>query len=309
MSSYYDYDSGAIVGAIIAGFFIVLLIALIPYVLSSIFLMKIFEKAGVEGKWRAWVPIYNVMIFFKLGDLSPWLVLYGIGAAFVLGILSLIPILGILFAIVSWVPSVALAVLSVLAAWRVGLKLQKDAVWVVLYIFLAIVWEGILAFDKSRWNANIPGAPWAAQKFLVDTTVWAGIPSQPKNPPAAAAYGAAPGYGAAPQGYAPPAQPGYAPPAQPGYAPPAQPGYGQPAQPAYPQTAQPGYPAAAPAAPPVPPAEPPAPATPPAPPTTPPTAPPTEPPAAPPAPEQPTTDTKDSDEPPAPPANPNPSAS
>ena len=45
------------------------------YILSSIFLMKIFEKAGVQGKWRAWVPIYNYMVFSKLGDLSPWLIL------------------------------------------------------------------------------------------------------------------------------------------------------------------------------------------------------------------------------------------
>ena len=29
----------------------------IMYVVSSIFMMKIFEKAGVEGKWRAWVPV------------------------------------------------------------------------------------------------------------------------------------------------------------------------------------------------------------------------------------------------------------
>ncbi len=312
-SYYYDDYSGAWAAAIIGTFFVLLLISIIPYVLSSIFLMKIFEKAGVQGKWRAWVPIYNTMVLFKLGDLSPWLILYGIGAAIALSILSLIPILGLLFAIISWVPAVALAVLSVLAAWRVGLKLQKDAVWVVLFIFLALVWEGILAFDKSRWNPNVPGAPWAGQKFLADDTVWAGIPVQPKNPPATA-YGAAPGYGA-PQGYGQPAQPGYG---QPGYGQPAQPGYGQPAQPGYPQQpaqpgygqpAQPGYPQqpAAPAvpptgapttppAPPAPPAAPPAsaPSTPPAP-NTPPAAPSTPPPATPPAP--PTT-------PPAPPAAP-----
>lgn len=304
--SYYDDYSGAVAAAIIGSIFVLLLISIIPYVLSSIFLMKIFEKAGVQGKWRAWIPLYNTMVLYKLGDLSPWLILYGIGASVLLGILSLIPILGLLFAIISWVPAVALAVLSVMAAWRVGLKLQKDAVWVVLFIFLALVWEGILAFDKSRWNANVPGAPWAGQRFLADDTVWAGIPVQPKNPPASAAYGAAPGYGAAPQGYAPPAQPGYGQPAQPGYPQqPAQPGYGQPAQPGYPQQpAQPGYPQQ-PGAPVTPPAAPPAgaPATPPAPPapSTPPAAPST-PPAAPSAP--PEAPTNPPTNPPAPPAAP-----
>ena len=67
---------------------------------------------------------------------------------------------------------------TLLAAWRVGLKLQKEAVWLILYFFLSIVWLGILAFDKSRWNTAIPPAPWAGNSFLADRTVWAGIPSQ-----------------------------------------------------------------------------------------------------------------------------------
>ncbi|PJI52401.1 hypothetical protein CTI14_42855, partial [Methylobacterium radiotolerans] len=105
--------------------------------------------------------VYNSMIFFKLGDLSPWLVLYGIAGA---ALLSWIGI-GFLF-------SLALGVLSVIAAWRVGLKLQKDAVWVVLYVFLSIVWLGINAFDKSRWNPNIQPASWAGNAFLGDRTVY-----------------------------------------------------------------------------------------------------------------------------------------
>ena len=52
---------------------------IIGYVIASFFLMKIFEKAGVQGKWRAWVPVYNGLIFAKLGDLSPWAMLIAIG--------------------------------------------------------------------------------------------------------------------------------------------------------------------------------------------------------------------------------------
>ena len=121
------------------------------YILSSIFLMKIFEKAGVQGKWRAWVPIYNYMVFSKLGDLNPWLILIAIGASI---LLSWIPVIG-------WVVGLLPLVVTLLAAWRVGLKLQKEAVWLILYFFLSIVWLGILAFDKSRWNTAIPPAPWA----------------------------------------------------------------------------------------------------------------------------------------------------
>lgn len=253
MDSYgYDAVGAAIFGIIML---IVFIFAIAGYVLTSLFLMKIFEKAGVEGKWRAWVPVYNAMIFLKLGDLSPWLILYAVGGTIVL----------------SWIPplasilSIAASALMVLAAYRVGQKLQKEGAWVVLYIFLSIVWLGINAFDKSRWNKQIPPAPWAANAFFGDRTDWVAVPAQSSGhvPPV---YGAAPqGYGSA-SGYQPPAAPGYQPPAAPGYQPPA-PGYQHPgAAPAVPPVAPPpAAPNQSPAAP-TPPAQPPtAPPVPPAP--------------------------------------------
>jgi hypothetical protein len=187
-------------------------------------------------------------------------------------VLSWIPILNIFAGLLS----LGGTVVMVLAAYRVGQKLQKEGAWVVLYIFLSIVWLGIMAFDKSRWNTQIAPAPWAGNGFFGDRTVWDGIPVQPS---AAPAPGAAPGYGA-PQGYQ---QPDGYPQAAPGYQPPA-PGYQQPQQPGYQPPAAPQTPPAAPGAPTPPPA---APAAPPAAPTTPPTTPP---PAAPPAPPAPPTD-------------------
>ena len=241
----YDYPDGAAL-ALWAGLAIFWFIFAIGfYILSSIFLMKIFEKAGVQGKWRAWVPIYNYMVFSKLGDLSPWLILIAIGASI---LLSWIPVIGPII-------SIAAFVVTLLAAWRVGLKLQKEPVWLILYFFLSIVWLGILGFDRSRWNTAIPAAPWAGNGFLSDRTVWAGIPSQVP----AGGYPAAPVTQPAPGAYPPPA--GYEPPA--GYTPP-------------PAAAAP--PAAAPQPPTTPPA---APEPPTAPPTTPPTTPPTSPPAPP----------------------------
>lgn len=225
-----------------------LILSLGIYVIGSIFFMKIFDKAGVQGKWRAWVPIYNLMVFAKLGDLSPWLVLIGIGAGLVL---SWIPVIGPLFGIATFV-------VLVLAAWRVGLKLQKGAGWVVLYAagaltggITTLIWLGINAFDQSRWNPAIAPAPWGGNGFMGDRTVWDGIPSQPSAAPAAPGYGAP--YGQ-PQGYGQPQAPGYGQPAQPGYGAPAAPGAPVPPP-------APGY--GAPAAPPAPPAPP----VPPAPPT------------------------------------------
>ena len=243
----YDYPDGAALAlwAGLAVFWFIFAIGF--YILSSIFLMKIFEKAGVQGKWRAWVPIYNYMVFSKLGDLSPWLILIAIGASV---LLSWIPVIGPII-------SIAAFVVTLLAAWRVGLKLQKEPVWLILYFFLSIVWLGILGFDKSRWNTAIPAAPWAGNGFLADRTVWAGIPSQTP----AGGYPANPATQVAPGAYPPPA--GYQPPAPPaGYEPPA--GYTPPPAAAAPPAAAPQPPTTPPAAP--------------EPPTAPPTAPPTTPP-------------------------------
>ena len=80
MDNYYDGAGLALFGVL---FFILTIFAIATYVLGSWFMMKVFDKAGVQGRWRAWVPVYNLTVFSKLGDLSPWLVLYGIGVSFV----------------------------------------------------------------------------------------------------------------------------------------------------------------------------------------------------------------------------------
>jgi hypothetical protein len=233
-------------------FFLILAIA--GYVLTSWFLMKIFEKAGVQGKWRAWVPVYNTLIFVKLGDLNPWWLLILWGASAVLG---WIPVIGPLIGLAAFL-------YMMLAAWRVGLKLQKEAVWLILFFFLSIVWLGINAFDKSRWNTAIPAAPWAGN-FLADKTTWSGIPAQVPagGYPANAATDPA-GYAAPPAGYQPPA--GYTPPPAPPAAPAAPAAPATPPPAAGPATPPPaGPPAAAPPAPPAstePPASPDAPAAP-----------------------------------------------
>lgn len=147
------------------GFFFFLMVAL--YVVTSYFTMKMFQKAGVQGNWRAWVPIYNTMIFFKLGDLSPWLVLYAMAGVVALSWIGI----GFIF-------SILLTVASALASYRVGLKLQKEPIWILLYVLVPVVWFGILGLDKSRWNPWIAPASWATNGFLADRTVWEGVPIQ-----------------------------------------------------------------------------------------------------------------------------------
>ncbi|MEH3088196.1 MAG: large exoprotein [Microbacterium arborescens] len=213
MPDYYD-GGGAGLGAFLAFFLlllpIILIVSLAGYIISSFFYMKIFEKAGVQGKWRAWVPVYRELVFAKLGDLSPWVML---GAFVAAAVLTNIPAIG---PILGYVLLVALA----LASWRVGLKLGKDWPLVLLYIIPGIgglIWLGIAAFSNAPWNPRVQPSPWRTS-FLRDTTVWQGIPVQPDGGAAPAPGGyAAPNAGsvpppagspyAAPGAYPPPATP------------------------------------------------------------------------------------------------------
>ncbi|MGA7149754.1 MAG: large exoprotein, partial [Microbacterium sp.] len=181
---YDDYGNGALFALYLVLIPLLFLFAIAGYVIGSFFLMKIFEKAGVQGKWRAWVPVYNLMIFAKLGDLSPWVMLAAVVASAVLG---QIPGIGFVFSLV-------LVAAMVLAGWRVGLKLGKD--WPLLLLWLipgigGLIWLGILAFSHTPWNPHIPRAAWA-DSFLKDTVVWDGVPVQPGAPVGPAAAGAAP---------------------------------------------------------------------------------------------------------------------
>ena len=80
----YGYDYGFGLAALFVLLPLFLLFIVVFYVIGSWFLMKVFEKAGVQGRWRAWVPVYNSMVTAKLGDLSPWVML---GAMLVSGFL------------------------------------------------------------------------------------------------------------------------------------------------------------------------------------------------------------------------------
>ncbi|WP_285135825.1 large exoprotein [Microbacterium sp. lyk4-40-TSB-66] len=212
--SSYTYDDGS--GFAALAFLIVLLPLLLisifaGYIISSFFLMKIFEKAGVQGKWRAWVPIYNTLVAAKLGDVSPWAYLIVVVGA---SVLSNIPVIGFVFGLVA-------VAASVVVAWRIGLKFGKD--WPLLLLWLipgigTLIWLGILAFGSARWNPAIAPAPWA-NTVAADKTVWDGIPVQPSQSVSGTGgpgYGGpgygGPGYGGPATGSTPPPAPGTTPP-------------------------------------------------------------------------------------------------
>jgi hypothetical protein len=123
------------------GFFalIYLLIIVALYVVNSYFMMRLFKKAHVEA-WKAWVPVVNIWKFLELGGYQGALSLLIIGA--------LIPLLGL-------VATVILVVFECMAAYQIGLKLRKESVWVVLYVFASTIWLGIVGLDRSVWDDSL----------------------------------------------------------------------------------------------------------------------------------------------------------
>jgi hypothetical protein len=201
MIDYYPYyNTGAIFGLLVIWFVFVVVL----YVLTAIFLRKLFEKAGVANPNVAWIPVYNILVFAKLGDVNPLAYLAAVGAA---AVLSWIPVLG-------WIIALAPAAAFIMAAYRVNLKLQKDPVpFTIFAALLSLIWVAVVAFGSGVWNtaskplagvAPVPPPPWQTVAFFMDTTTWGGVPFQ--------------GYAAVPK--APPAAPPAMPPAAPPTAPP-----------------------------------------------------------------------------------------
>lgn len=115
------------VGALIAMF----VFGIAAYALGAWSLGTVFKKAGVEP-WKAWVPIYNSIVLFKMGDQNPlWL------------ITLLVPFVNI----------VAI-VFMMIAVHNVNLKFGRGTGSTVLYFFLPFVWSLIVGLGPDRWRAQ-----------------------------------------------------------------------------------------------------------------------------------------------------------
>lgn len=170
-------STGGMFAAYLLMMAMVLLVGVVVYAISAFYLSKVFDKAGVDGRWRAWVPVYNTMIMFKLADLSPWLVLYLVGAGLVLSVIGIGFLISLVFFAVSFV-----------VAHRIGQKLGAEPAMVALWI-IPLVWFIVMGSSRNQWTEAIAPAPWAGNSVLEDRTRWEGVPTpnpRVETPPAAA---------------------------------------------------------------------------------------------------------------------------
>lgn len=119
-------DIGFMIGVILGIFGLSFVI--FSYAIVAFLLGRLFKKAGLR-QWPAWVPLYNNWKLLELGG-QP-----GFWAP-----LALIPYVGFVTLIFTYI-----------AAYHIGLKLGKSKWFVGVAIFLPLIWLIWLAFDDSQW--------------------------------------------------------------------------------------------------------------------------------------------------------------
>lgn len=116
---------------------------LLYHLVVAFFLMKIAQRLKMDNAWLAWIPFVNLVLVFKMGNMSPWLTLI------VLGFFVPIPGINVLIA---GVCSIALIVVLIVAFIKIAEKLRKPAWMGVLSVLFApinLIFMGILAYGKE----------------------------------------------------------------------------------------------------------------------------------------------------------------
>lgn len=135
----YDYvpvepmiDAGPMVAAAMGMVIIASIVTLAVAILMIVAQWRIFTKAGEKG-WKCLIPIYNMVVLFKIIGLSPWLLL--------IYLLAWIPVVG----------SIAVVILSIISMVKLGQAFGKSAGFIVGLIFLGPIFLLILGFGKAEY--------------------------------------------------------------------------------------------------------------------------------------------------------------
>lgn len=127
-----DVATSAAFGALGAFFGVIMVFALVVGVLQIIAMWKLYTKAGEKG-WKSIIPIYNLVIMYKISGVSPWLLLIFLA--------SFIPFIG----------TIAVIVLNIYQTHQFSKSFGKDAGYTVGLIFLPVIFYMILAFGNAEY--------------------------------------------------------------------------------------------------------------------------------------------------------------
>ncbi len=143
--NYYDYSStpyasssidsaaaAGILGALGAFLGVILILTVAIYVLQIIAYWKLFTKAGEAG-WKSLIPIYNLVVVYKISGVSPWFLLIFLAAW--------IPVVG----------AIAVFVLNIYQTHQFSKSFGKDIGYTIGLIFVPTIFYMILAFGSAEY--------------------------------------------------------------------------------------------------------------------------------------------------------------
>ena len=122
----------AAVGGVLAVYSIIILAIAIVQLIG---MWKVFTKAGEAG-WKCLIPIYNIVILFKISGISPWLVLCYL--------LTIIPFVG-------WIVMLGL---QIYLAINLSKAFGMGSGYAVGLSFLAPIFTCILGFGKAEYQGT-----------------------------------------------------------------------------------------------------------------------------------------------------------
>ena len=141
--SYYDYyDYGytvpdstiATIGGTILGAFlgVIIVVSLVIAIIQLAGMWKVFTKAGEKG-WKCIIPIYNLVILFRISGLSPWII-FGYLA-------GIIPFIG-------WIVCLGITIYQCNSLAK---AFGKDVGYTIGLLFLPTIFYLILGFGKAQY--------------------------------------------------------------------------------------------------------------------------------------------------------------
>ncbi len=136
-SSSLDYGTSAATGAagaavILGSIGFIFLLAAIPTILMIVAQWKIFKKCGEEG-WKAIIPIYNVITLLNIVKIKP---------------------LWVIALFIPFLNGLAGLLLGIIVIIRLCKGFGKSDGFIIGTILLSLVFQLILAFDKSTWDPS-----------------------------------------------------------------------------------------------------------------------------------------------------------
>ena len=155
-----DTEAATVAGGFLGGMFATFLIGIfVLYVLLVIAEWKIFSKAGEKG-WKSLIPIYNMVVLFRIIGISPWWVL-------VMIILAIIPSLtgnynadtgnyvmtaNIFGNIMIFVTTFIAFFIGIYSSYRLAKAFGKGIGYAIGLILLPEIFYLILGFGKAKYD-------------------------------------------------------------------------------------------------------------------------------------------------------------